>query len=87
MRKLQWEDYAWDDYLEWQTRGRKALAKVNSLIKEIQRTPFEGSGKPEPLRNEMSGWWSRRIDQKNRIVYYEQDDVIHIVSCLGHYED
>lgn len=85
--RLLWEDRAWSDYLYWQTQDKKTLKRVNALIKEIQRTPYEGIGKPEPLRGPLSGLWSRRIDQANRIVYYEQEDVIHLISCLGHYDD
>ena len=83
--RLLWEDRAWADYLYWQTQDKKALKRVNMLIKDIRRSTFEGIGKPEPLRNTLSGWWSRRIDETNRIVYYEQDGIIYIVSCRGHY--
>ena len=61
--------------------------KINGLIKDIQRSTFEGIGKPEPLKGNLSGMWSRRIDDTNRIVYYEKDDIIYIVSCKGHYEN
>lgn len=57
------------------------------LLKDMQRNPFSGIGKPEPLKENLSGWWSRRIDEANRIVYYEKDDTIYILSCRGHYED
>ena len=83
--RLLWEDRAWEDYLYWQTQDKKVLKRVNMLIKDIRRSTFEGIGKPEPLRNTLSGWWSRRIDETNRIVYYEQDGSIYIVSCRGHY--
>ena len=79
--RLLWEDRAWEDYLYWQTQDKKVLKRVNMLIKDIRRSTFEGIGKPEPLRNTLSGWWSRRIDETNRIVYYEQDGIIYIVSC------
>ncbi len=82
---LLWEDRAWDDYLYCQTQDKKILKRVNALIKDIRRSTFEGIGKPEPLKNNLSGWWSRRIDEMNRIVYYEQDGIIYIVSCRGHY--
>lgn len=85
--RLLWEDRARDDYLYWQTQGKKTLKKINMLIKDIQRSTFDGIGKPEPLKENLSGWWSRRIDEANRIVYYEQDGIIYIVSCKGHYED
>ena len=80
--RLLWEDKAWDDYLYWQMQDKK----VNLLIKDISRSPFDGIGKPEPLKNNLSGWWSRRIDEINRIVYYEQDGIIYVVSCRGHYD-
>ena len=85
--KLLWEDRAWSDYLYWQTQDKKTLKRINALIKDIQRSPYQGIGKPEPLRGNLSGWWSRRIDETNRIVYYEQSEVIYIISCLGHYDD
>ncbi|EOS62258.1 Txe/YoeB family addiction module toxin, partial [Oscillibacter sp. 1-3] len=75
-----------DDYLYWQTQDKKVLKRVNLLIKDIRRNPFDGVGKPEPLKNNLSGWWSRRIDETNRIVYYEQDGIIYVVSCRGHYD-
>lgn len=84
--RLLWEDRAWDDYLYWQTQDKKTLKRINALIKDIQRSTFEGMGKPEPLKHNLSGWWSRRIDEVNRIVYYEQNGIIYIVSCRGHYE-
>ena len=84
--RLLWEDRAWEDYLYWQNQDKKTLKRVNSLIKDICRSPFKGIGKPEPLRNSLSGWWSRRIDETNRIIYYEQDGVLYIVSCRGHYD-
>lgn len=85
--RLLWEDRAWDDYLYWQTQDKKTLKRINSLIKDIQRNIFEGIGIPEPLKEQLSGMWSRRIDDKNRIVYYEQDGIVYIVSCKGHYDD
>ncbi|SEM58712.1 toxin YoeB [Butyrivibrio sp. ob235] len=84
---LQWHDEAWEDYLYWQTQDKKTLKRVNALIKDTQRSPYEGIGKPEPLKNELSGWWSRRIDEKNRIVYKEENGNIIIAACKGHYED
>lgn len=84
--RLLWEDRAWDDYLYWQTQDKKVLKRVNLLIKDIRRNPFDGVGKPEPLKNNLSGWWSRRINETNRIVYYEQDGIIYVVSCRGHYD-
>ncbi|WP_289964538.1 Txe/YoeB family addiction module toxin [Faecalibaculum rodentium] len=84
--RLLWEDDAWEDYLYWQTQDKKMLKRVNALIKDIRRSAFEGIGKPEPLKHNLSGWWSRRIDETNRIVYYEKDGIIHIVACRDHYD-
>lgn len=84
--RLLWESRAWEDYLYWQIQDRKTLKRVNSIIKDIQRNPFEGIGKPEPLKGNLSGFWSRRIDEENRIVYYEKDGIIYIISCKGHYD-
>lgn len=85
--RLLWEDRAWDDYLYWQTQDKKTLKRINALLKEIGRNPFEGIGKPEPLKGNLSEVWSRRIDGTNRIVYYEKDNIIHVIACKGHYED
>lgn len=85
--RLLWEERAWEDYLYWQTQDKKTLKRLNTLIKDIQRSPFEGIGKPEPLKGNLSGLWSRRIDDTNRIVYYEQGGVVYIIACKGHYED
>ena len=85
--RLLWEERAWEDYLYWQTQDKKTLKKVNTLIKDIQRNPFEGIGKPEALKKNLSGLWSRRIDDTNRIVQYQQDETIYIIACKGHYED
>ena len=85
--KLLWEDRAWSDYLYWQTQDKKTLKRINALIKDIQRSPYQGIGKPEPLRGNLSGWGGRRLDENHRIVYYEQGEVIYIISCLGHYDD
>ncbi len=82
---LLWEDRAWDDYLYWQNQDKRTLKRINMLIRDIQRSPFDGLGKPEPLKHNLAGWWSRRIDETNRIVYYEQDGIIYIVACRDHY--
>jgi toxin YoeB len=81
-----WFDEAWEDYLYWQTQDKKNLKRINAILKDIERSPFEGIGKPEPLRGNFSGLWSRRIDEKNRLVYFISDDSIQIFSCKGHYE-
>ena len=86
MRTL-WEDRAWNDYIYWQTQDKKTLKRINALIKDIKRSPFEGIGKPEPLKNNLSGMWSRRIDEEDRIVYYEEDGILYIISCRGHYDN
>lgn len=85
--RILWEDRAWDDYLYWQGQDKKTLKRINALIKDIQRNQFEGIGKPEPLKGNLSGWWSRRIDDVNRIIYFESDGILYIVSCRGHYDD
>lgn len=84
--RLLWEDRAWEDYLYWQTQDRKTLKRINLLIGDIKRNPFEGIGKPEPLRGSLGGYWSRRIDETNRIVYFEQGGIVYVISCRGHYE-
>lgn len=86
MRKI-WDEEAWADYLYWQTQDKKTLKKINNLLKDIDRNGYIGIGKPEPLRGDKSGFWSRRIDDCNRLVYRIRDDVIEIASCKDHYED
>ena len=83
---LLWYEDAWKDYCTWQQGDKKTLKQINSLIKEIQRDVYDGIGKPEPLKGNLAGWWSRRIDDFNRIVYKEVDGVIIIAACKGHYE-
>ena len=82
--KIKWEAVAWEEYVNWQT-NKAMLKRINLLIKDMQRTPFEGLGKPEPLKHELSGYWSRRIDEANRIVYRVEDDLIGIYQCGKHY--
>lgn len=77
---------AWEDYVSWQREDKKILRKINELIKDIQRTPFEGLGKPEPLKFDLSGYWSRRIDLEHRLVYQFQENELLIYSCKYHYE-
>ena len=86
MKKI-WFDEAWEDYIYWQTQDKKTLMRVNMLLKDIERETFDGIGKPEPLKGDMSGFWSRRIDEVNRLVYRINGDIMEIVSCKGHYED
>ncbi len=76
---------AWDDYLYWQEHDKKMLKKINALIKEIERTPFEGSGKPEPLKHALAGCWSRRINLEHRLVYQFDDSAVFILQCRYHY--
>ncbi len=77
---------AWEDYLYWQKNSKDTLKKINNLIKECQRTPFEGTGNPEPLRHGLSGFWSRRINSEDRLVYEVVDDTVTIIMCKNHYE-
>ncbi len=85
--RLLWEDRAWGDYLYWQSQDRKKLKRLNLLIEDIKRSPLEGIGKPEPLKGNLAGYWSRRIDEANRIVYFIRDDAVFVISCRGHYKD
>lgn len=75
----------WEDYLHWQRADRKMLGRINRLIKECQRTPLKGAGKPEPLKGEFSGWWSRRIDREHRLVYRVRDGALEVAQCRYHY--
>ena len=86
MSKLVFSESAWQDYLYWQTQDKKTLRRINALIKDIQRNPFEGIGKPEPLKGSYQGWWSRRIDEANRIVYKVEDRQIVIAQSRTHYD-
>jgi len=76
---------AWDSYLYWQEMSKDKIKKINELIKECRRNPFEGRGKPEPLRGDLAGMWSRRIDEEHRLIYRYDDGVLTIVSCRYHY--
>jgi toxin YoeB len=78
---------AWDDYLYWQSQDKSILRRINQLLKDIQRGSFQGIGKPEPLKGDKSGVWSRRIDDTNRILYRVTDTAIEIVQCRNHYND
>ncbi len=82
-----WHESGWDDYIWWQSQDKKTLKRINALIKDMQRTPYEGIGKPEPLKENLTGWWSRRIDETNRIVYRVKDDALVIAACRNHYDD
>jgi toxin YoeB len=86
MEKL-WADKAWNDYLYWQTQDKKTLKRVNQLLKDIERNGNDGIGKPELLKGDLSGWWSRRIDDENRLIYRIEFNKIIISHCRTHYGD
>lgn len=83
--KLIFSEQAWEDYLYWQTQDAKTLKRINALLREVMRTPFEGAGKPEALRHALSGYWSRRVDAEHRLVYKPQADAIPIAQLRYHY--
>lgn len=82
-----WDDYAWEDYLYWQSKDKKTLNRINLLIKDIDRNGYDGIGKPEALTGSLKGYWNRRIDEKNRIVYRINENKIEILQCRTHYGD
>ncbi len=82
---LLFTDDAWEEYLYWQQMDKQILRKINKLIKETQRTPFTGTGKPEPLKHQLQGCWSRRINSEHRLVYEIADNTLKIISCRFHY--
>lgn len=82
---LAWTDEAWDSYVYWQTQDKKTLKRINKLIKAAKNTPFDGIGKPEPLKENLSGFWSRRIDDTNRLVYAVDNKYLTVISCRFHY--
>lgn len=86
MMRIVFSKNAREDYISWQTEDKKNLKKINELIKDIMRTPYEGIGKPEPLKYDLAGFWSRRIDLEHRLVYQIQDNEILIYSCRFHYD-
>jgi toxin YoeB len=83
--KLIFSEHAWEDYLYWQNTDKKTVQRINALIKDIQRSPFEGIGKPEPLKHSLSGYWSRRINDEHRIVYKVGSDELFIAQLRYHY--
>ena len=85
--KIAFTDKAWEEYCYWQNQDRKTLKRINQLLIDIKRNEFAGIDKPEPLKNDLSGFWSRRIDEANRIVYRIVNEQIEIVQCKGHYND
>ena len=87
MSKITFTEPAWEEYLGWQSEDKKTWKNINELIKAIQRNPFRGKGKPEPLKGKLTGKWSRRINKKDRLLYEVLDDMIVIIQCKGHYAD
>ncbi|MDB4387541.1 Txe/YoeB family addiction module toxin [Akkermansiaceae bacterium] len=83
--KLVWLPGGWEDYLYWQKTDKKALKRLNLLIKDAMRDPFDGLGKPEPLKANFSGWWSRRITGEHRLVYRSEEDQLIVLQCRFHY--
>ncbi len=84
-RLLAWTDDAWADYVYWQGQDKKTIKRINKLVTDTKRSPFEGIGKPEPLKENLSGFWSRRVDESNRLVYAVNDSHITVISCRYHY--
>ncbi|MBO6303568.1 MAG: Txe/YoeB family addiction module toxin [Selenomonadaceae bacterium] len=82
-----WHDDAWEEYLKWQIEDKKTLKRINALIQSIERNGYNCIGKPEPLKENLSGFWSARIDEKNRLVFRIKDDKLEISACKGHYDD
>jgi len=82
---LSWTDNAWNDYLYWQKTSKQLLKRINTLVRDIKRDPFSGLGDPEPLKHNLSGYWSRRIDREHRLVYKVAEDEITIIQCKYHY--
>ena len=86
MRKV-WHENAWADYLYWQQQDKKTLKRINLLIKDIENTPYTGIGKPEALKYDLTGWWSRRIDETNRFIYRVNEGQLEIIGCRTHYQE
>lgn len=84
--RVAWTAEAWADYVYWQGQDRKTLKRINKLIQDAERSPLEGIGKPEPLKENLAGFWSRRMDDTNRLVYTVDDTQLTIISCRYHYE-
>ena len=85
LSKISWHKDAWEDYIYWQMTDKKILKHINELIKDILRNPYRGKGKPEPLKHELEGYWSRKINKEHRLVYKVKDDLLIIVQCKYHY--
>ena len=82
---IKFSDHAWEDYLFWQAKDKAILKRINLLLRDIQRSPFEGIGKLEPLKHQLAGFWSRRVDDEHRLVYAIQDDCVLVAQCRYHY--
>lgn len=87
MSKISFSEHAWQDYLYWQGQDKKVLKRINLLLQDIERNRYVGIGKPEALRGDLSGFWSRRIDEVNRLVYRVSGEFIEVIQCKGHYDD
>lgn len=87
MSKLSFSENAWKEYLYWQTQDKKTLKRINQLLQDIERNGYNGMAKSEPLKNNLSGYWSKRIDDSNRLVFKRSDELIEIIQCKGHYDD
>ncbi|MBR1453749.1 MAG: Txe/YoeB family addiction module toxin [Lachnospiraceae bacterium] len=85
--KIEWYESAWEEYLTWQYEDKKTIKKINSLVKDLQRNGIKGLGKPEPLKNNFDGWFSKRINDKDRLVFKIDNGLLIIASCKGHYDD
>ena len=85
LKTIEWTVTAWEQYIYWQTQDKKTLRKINGLIDAVVSNPFEGIGKPEPLKENLSGYWSRRIDEANRLVYAVENSRVTIIACRYHY--
>ena len=82
-----WSDNAWEDCLYWQTQDRKTLKRINDLLRDIERDPFGGIGKPEPLKHEWQGYWSRRINETDRLIYRINNNQLEVAACRSHYDE
>ena len=82
---LAWSEHAWDDYLYWQKTDKKLLKRINTLIRDTMRDPFDGLGDPEPLKHDLSGYWSRRVNREHRLVYKVENSTLIVVQCRYHY--
>lgn len=84
--KILWDEKGWQDYVYWESQDKKTIKRINELIQDIERSSYEGIGKPEQLREDLEGFWSRRIDESNRLVYkMDENEILYILSCRGHY--